>query len=221
MGWSGLKSSFPQAITAQAYARALEVDISMLMSPTEPKQSCHMWLECTWMLSVLVEAQAMDIYLFLLSVIVFVAAVGAVFALLLRFVLREWERDLSMKDQCVPEIVLIEDSPPPTRMPSTPTSSVYGTVRRRPKRAGWKGSQRRPSHRRRETRKFDPALANDCGFQCVLRAAKRQCGIEAVRELRSQVAGKIYEKRVCGERVCGVDIHDLDCEGRPYTCCLL
>ena len=161
------------------------------------------------MLSILVEAQAMDVYLFLLSVITFIAAVGAVFALLLRMVVREWEKDISMHEGNVQEVVYVEESPPPTRMPSTPSSSVFGTVRRRPKRAGWRGSQRRPTHRRKETRRFDPALANHCGFQCVLRAAKRQCGIEAVRELRRQVAGKIYEKRVCGESVCGVDIHHL------------
>ena len=50
------------------------------------------------MFSILVEAQAMDVYLFLLSVIIFVAAVGAVFALLLRMVVREWEKDISMHE---------------------------------------------------------------------------------------------------------------------------
>ena len=153
----------------------------------------------------------MDVPVFLLSVIVFLAAVSAVLALLLRRVVREWENDFSMQVK-PPAVILVEDSPLPTRMPSTPSSSVFGTVRRRPKRAGWRGARRRPSHRRRETRKFDPALPNHCGFQCVLRAAKRHCGIEAVRELRSQVADQVYEKRVRGMSVCGVDVHHLIAE---------
>ena len=71
------------------------------------------------------------------------------------------------------------------------------------------GARRRPSHRRRETRRFDPALPNHCGCQCVLRAAKRPCGIEAIRELRNKVADQIYDKRVAGMSVCGVDVHHL------------
>ena len=189
----------------------LEVNIDKSILPIEPSRSYQMWSEFTVMMSIMVESQTMDIPVFLLSVIVFLAAVGAVLALLLRKVVREWEKEVSMQERA-PVVVLVEESPPPTRMPSTPSSSVFGTVRRRPKRAGWRGARRRSSHRRRETRRFDPALPNHCGFQCILRAAKRHCGIEAVCELRSQVADQIYEKRVRGMSVCGVDVHHLIAE---------
>ena len=161
------------------------------------------------MLSIMVEAQAMDIHMFLLLVIAFLALVGAVLAFLLRRVVKEWEKESLMDDRTKPEVALVEESPPPTRMPSTPSSSVFGTVRRRPKRAGWRGARRTSHHRRHLTRRFDPALPNHCGFQCVLRAAGKPCGIEAVRELRRKVAESVCAKRISGVSANGIDVHHL------------
>ena len=101
------------------------------------------------------------------------------------------------------EVIVVEESPPPTRRAVTPTSCV--------RRAG---SRRLPSHRRALTCSYNPSLKNHCGFQVVLRAAAQGTGKKDVRRLRQATAAKLAEAYERDEQVHGISIRDLvHCSG--------
>ena len=112
-----------------------------------------MWTVASVILSVAVDAQAMDadVSAFLLSVILYLILVGVVLGMLLWRVVAGQTLEHENVQEKSTQPIYIEESPRPTMFPSTSSSSVYGSVKRRPKYAHRAGSRRIPAHRRKAT----------------------------------------------------------------------
>ena len=104
----------------------------------------------------------------------------------------------------VTEIILIEESPLPTRNDSSPRASP--PLSRRARRGG---RRRFRSHVRSCTLSFNPGLPHHCGFQAVLRAAGRAADLPSVMNLRDRVVEEIVRARLQGEQIANVDVHDM------------
>ena len=106
-----------------------------------------------------------------------------------------------------PSVPVIEifDSPMPTMMHSTPRSSPFMT-HRKARRAG---SRRVCAHRRCVTCCYNPCLPNECGYQCMLRASGMPPSKDNVAWLRNRVAERVEEARLSGERLGGMDVHEV------------
>ena len=84
------------------------------------------------------------------------------------------------------EVIWVQESPPPTRMMVTPPSQL--TTRRRAARGA--GTCRYKMHRRKQTRRYDPAAKGHCGYACALRASKSKVNTRNIMKLRQEVARK-------------------------------
>ena len=97
------------------------------------------------------------------------------------------------------KIITILDSPPPTRSSKLMTTESHKRMAQsfRARRRG--GRRRHGEHRRSVTRVYDPPTANDCGFACILKAAKRACTKVNITELRRKTAARVVEAYVNDE----------------------
>ena len=86
----------------------------------------------------------------------------------------------------VQEVIQIDSSPEPTRLPCSPFWQPTPTPKRRPARRG--GHRRFVSHARWCTRDMNPRLPHHCAYQCLLRAACAPTKLENVNKLRENTA---------------------------------
>ena len=102
-------------------------------------------------------------------------------------------------------VIDVPESPLPSRRPVTPSSSQsrQSSVVRRG------GRRRLPSHRRIRTKIYDPPQQGDCGFACLLHAAKKSKTKTSIKELRLKVAEKLKQKVMDDEKVAGRPVKDL------------
>ena len=145
---------------------------------------------------------------FVLVVSLTLLAAACVIAALLAAIYSVKDMHMHMDNEGEPTevpLIVIPDSPSPTKHMSTPRASPFLTHRRM-RRAGRK---RLASHKRRQTMCFDPKLENDCGYQCVLRARGLCPSKRRVVWLRDQVAVRLEKARVHDEVILGIKIHDL------------
>ena len=69
------------------------------------------------------------------------------------------------KKRSKPEVITIEDSPPPTMKSCSPFKPTP-TPRRR---AVYRGGRRMAMHKRSSTVKYNPTIPHHCGYSCVLK----------------------------------------------------
>ena len=102
-------------------------------------------------------------------------------------------------------VIDIPESPVPTRRPVTPSSSLsrQSSVARRG------GKRRFVAHRRYRTKVYDPPQQGDCGFACLLHAAKKPKTRSNIKELRSKIAYALKQKVMDDEVVAGRPVKDL------------
>ena len=91
-------------------------------------------------------------------------------------------------------------------MSNTLTSTPLATITKKARRTGRTKlmSQQRPM-----TFYYNPALAGHCGFQCMLRAARKNTRIGAVMVLRAKVTRELERVRLQDEHIAGIRVHDL------------
>ena len=107
------------------------------------------------------------------------------------------------------KVITILDSPPPTRSARDMSSASHKHMSEtfRVRRRG--GRRRHGTHRRTMTRVYDPPAKDDCGFACVLRAARVSCTKKNIRELRTQVADRVYKGYLSDEHYYGYSVRDM------------
>ena len=93
------------------------------------------------------------------------------------------------------EVIVIEDSPPPTRYPVSPFPPT--PKRRTPRSASRAGAMRVSCHKRPSTRRHNPCLPNHCGYSCVIASRHRQ---KAYEEIYSYFEEE--DSRDCGACIC-------------------
>ena len=103
------------------------------------------------------------------------------------------------------EVIWVQESPPPTRVMTTPLSQL--TTRRRAARGA--GRQRYSMHRRRQTRTYDPAAKGHCGYACALKAANKKVTPASIKMIRAEVAKNVYEGFVLDHYIIGKSIKEL------------
>ena len=103
------------------------------------------------------------------------------------------------------EVIEVCDSPAPTRTQSSPRASPP-IMKSKLRRAG---QRRIRCHRRRATHVYSPKHAGHCGYQAVLWAAGSAPTAKNVYNLRRYVAEEFVKARLAGERILGIDPHDI------------
>ena len=86
----------------------------------------------------------------------------------------------------------------------TPLSKM--STRQRARRAG---SARMAAHRQRGTAVYNPLGFGDCGYACVLRAAKRKVSASNIAKFRKQTAAMMHEMYLKDEHFMGDNIRDM------------
>ena len=102
------------------------------------------------------------------------------------------------------EVILIEESPIPTRSWSSPWPLAPNPTRRRRSPASFRGGMRRRGHARHTTLLVNPYKAHHCAYECVLRMSKRRVSMACIKELRAAVAQIVLEWFRNDTVVCGV-----------------
>ena len=110
-----------------------------------------------------------------------------------------------------PPVVIIEESPLPTKSWSSP---FQPTPKRKcirgPARRG--GSARMKSHRKKVSLCWNPPSRFDCGYLCVLRAAHLSTSPWAVQQLRSETSIKVKEGYVHDHERAGLSVRQVICQ---------
>ena len=102
-------------------------------------------------------------------------------------------------------VVEVPESPLPTRRPASPSSS-----RSRQSSVVRRGGKRRfAGHRRLRTKIYDPPQQGDCGFACLLHAAKKPKTKDSIKDLRLKIAEKLKQKVLDDEKVAGRPVRNL------------
>ena len=108
-------------------------------------------------------------------------------------------------DMGQPDIILVEDSPLPTRSFVTP-----GRLTPRHPRSARRAGQRRVKGQRRPwTAQMDPALEGHCGYQAALAAAHQRPTLSNVFKLRKQVAQQFVQGVLQDEEEAGIQLRQL------------
>ena len=161
-----------------------------------------MWLLATVAVTVTVETP-----LAAMGKALFVALMGALavanFALVVYIVYVAY----SCLTYRAPEIVLVEDSPLPTRTAVTPT-----TRRRAPGSAMRGGKRRWRAHRKAVTLQYNPKIPNHCLYEAVLHASGVNATKRAIQRLREDVAKAVYQAYVDDEFVLGYRVKQVVAE---------
>ena len=92
------------------------------------------------------------------------------------------------KDGNTCEVIVIEESPLPTRMPCSPfPKTPEPPTRQRCRRGGWRGGYRRNGHKRRSTQSYSPTQKHHCGFVCLLKLQGQRPTQKKIRLLREAI----------------------------------
>ena len=100
--------------------------------------------------------------------------------------------------------VWVMESPPPTRLPSSPWPTTPSIARRR--RALWRGGSRKGSHTRNVTVYHNPRKPHQCGYEAVLRASGMTTSTKAIKRLRRKTANLVEEWYEEKQVIHGIDI---------------
>ena len=103
------------------------------------------------------------------------------------------------------EVIMIDDSPPPTMKTCSPFKPTP-TPRRR---AVYRGGRRGPMHRRSSTVARNPTIPHHCGYSCVLKLKGENVSIKKLKSLRAQVATKLEDHYWKGDEICGLDVREV------------
>ena len=104
-----------------------------------------------------------------------------------------------------PEVVLIEDSPPPTRSSYTPKPTPPSMRTLRARRAGRK---RLPMVRRLASLIRNPTLPNHCAYECCLVALGVKPTMKNISALRQKVAEREKEAFITNTAIFGIQVRD-------------
>ena len=121
------------------------------------------------------------------------------------------EREIEKRNVGTGEVVLVQESPQPTRTMTSPFTPTPSLARRRRLLCAERGGGRRiKTHSRVRTRIHNPSLPHHCGYSCALRASRRRVTLaKIVVKLRHEVALRIQQAFYNNETKANVNIRKL------------
>ena len=105
-----------------------------------------------------------------------------------------------------PEVILIAESPQPTRRHCTPCGERNRSPMSPARRAG---KRRIGKHALRLSRLYNPGIPHHCGYMCILKAEGKSVGLRAIKRLREDTAEEIYKLYVTYGTVNGINACDI------------
>ena len=105
-------------------------------------------------------------------------------------------------------VIQIEDSPPPSKTPSSPFAPTP-KLSSRTHRAVRRGGMRRAHHKRAVTTMHNPHQKHHCGYACLLKAASKRPTLSAIRLLRKAVAEQLREDYMHDKVYMGRRVRDI------------